>query len=79
MKFPSGIPVSSELKDLIKSMLCKDPKRRIDMFRILNHPWFEIVENVENVIKVEPLDESVLTQDKKYDTKLKGTQILKFI
>jgi serine/threonine protein kinase len=76
VKFPSGIPVSSELKDLIKSMLCKDPKRRIDMFRILNHPWFEIV---ENVIKVEPLDKSVLTEDKKYDTKLKGTQILKFI
>lgn len=42
VKFPPHIPVTNELKDLIKRMLDKNPQRRINMFKVLNHKWFEL-------------------------------------
>lgn len=41
VKFSPDVPVSPEFKDLIRKMLDKDPKKRINMFKILNHVWFE--------------------------------------
>ena len=42
------------------------------MFKILNHPWFELKESAEdtiqieekkNIIHIEPLDQNVLIED----------------
>lgn len=37
----SSVKVTLEFKDLIRNMLDKDPEKRIRMFGILNHKWFE--------------------------------------
>lgn len=42
VRFPSDVLVTAELKDLITRMLDKDPNSRINMYNILNHPWFEL-------------------------------------
>ena len=40
LKFPEGISLSSEVKDLIIHMLKKTVKERIKMSKIKEHPWF---------------------------------------
>jgi calcium-dependent protein kinase len=35
--------ISNEAKDLICSMLCKDPTKRISAIDALNHKWFDII------------------------------------
>ena len=42
VKFPPEVACTPECKDLIRNMLMKNPKRRISMFKILNHRWFEL-------------------------------------
>jgi len=38
--FPADVPVSDELKDLLKRMFVADSRQRIDMNQIFEHPWF---------------------------------------
>ena len=40
LKFPEEIPLSGEVKDLLKKMLKKIVKERIKMSKIKDHPWF---------------------------------------
>eukprot|EP01125_Pyxidicula_operculata_P022888 TRINITY_DN965_c0_g1_i2.p1 TRINITY_DN965_c0_g1~~TRINITY_DN965_c0_g1_i2.p1 ORF type:complete len:217 (+),score=7.25 TRINITY_DN965_c0_g1_i2:334-984(+) len=39
LNFPENIAVSSELKQLLKMMLHKDPQLRINLRGIMDHPW----------------------------------------
>ena len=41
LRFPSRIfmAVSSEAKDLLRKMLCKDASRRLSAEQVLRHPW----------------------------------------
>ena len=39
--FPEDKKISSECKDLILKMLDKDPKKRISIGEILEHPWIK--------------------------------------
>lgn len=39
---PSFAGVSSAAKDLLKRMLCEDPKGRISAKEIASHPWFTL-------------------------------------
>jgi len=39
LKFPEDIPISDSLRDLLTKILTKDPKKRIGMKEIENHPW----------------------------------------
>ncbi|WOG82821.1 hypothetical protein DCAR_0101989 [Daucus carota subsp. sativus] len=41
LRFPSRNfrSVSSEAKDLLRKMLCKDPSRRLSADQVLRHPW----------------------------------------
>ena len=43
VKFPEDKKYSDNIVDLIKKLLDKDPKKRIDMNNIKNHPWFKDV------------------------------------
>lgn len=49
-----GIPMSEELKDLIKKLLDKDPATRLgsknDADDIVNHPWFTTGINFEQLL-----------------------------
>jgi len=40
-KFPSSIPLSKEVKQLIELMLEPDPAKRIDPFGIWMHEWIQ--------------------------------------
>jgi serine/threonine protein kinase len=42
VRWPVGIRVSKEGKELMIRMLDKDPEKRIDAFGILQHRWFEM-------------------------------------
>ena len=42
LKFPPEVSVTCEFKDLIWKMLDKNPNTRINMYNILNHPWFDL-------------------------------------
>ena len=33
--------ISNEAKDLLRSLLCKDPEKRVTIKEVLEHPWFE--------------------------------------
>jgi serine/threonine protein kinase len=44
VKFSDKVIVSDEWKDLIMQMLVKDPKARINMFKVENHRWFEMTD-----------------------------------
>ena len=44
LKFDEDLEITEECKNLIKQMLVKDPKNRINMFKILNHKWFEMTD-----------------------------------
>lgn len=39
-EFPSGMKLSSELKDIMSKLLIPDPAKRITIAGILEHPWF---------------------------------------
>ncbi|KAL4521907.1 hypothetical protein Ndes2437B_g07672 [Nannochloris sp. 'desiccata'] len=39
-EFPSGMKLSSELKDIMSKLLIPDPTKRITIAGILEHPWF---------------------------------------
>ncbi|KAK9800910.1 hypothetical protein WJX73_010144 [Symbiochloris irregularis] len=39
LRFPETPVVSSDLKDLLLKMLCKDPKQRLTMQRVMKHAW----------------------------------------
>ncbi|ORX73486.1 Pkinase-domain-containing protein [Anaeromyces robustus] len=39
LKFPEDIQISDSLHDLLTKILTKDPKKRISMKEIENHPW----------------------------------------
>eukprot|EP01121_Diplochlamys_sp_Union-15-3_P021320 TRINITY_DN8604_c0_g1_i1.p1 TRINITY_DN8604_c0_g1~~TRINITY_DN8604_c0_g1_i1.p1 ORF type:complete len:156 (+),score=35.27 TRINITY_DN8604_c0_g1_i1:52-468(+) len=41
VQFPINMGLSSSLKDLISRMLIKDPKQRITLKEIQNHPWLK--------------------------------------
>lgn len=38
--FPENIPLSPDVQDLIKQMLCVNPEKRITVDQIMKHPWF---------------------------------------
>ncbi len=40
--FPQEIPLSEELKDLLRNMLNIDPKARMTVKEISKHPWFQL-------------------------------------
>ncbi len=42
--FPKDVPTSPELKDLILKLLEKDPKKRITLKEVLDHPWMKIID-----------------------------------
>lgn len=39
VRYPKNVLLTSELKDLLKKMLERDPEKRIDIEGIKNHPW----------------------------------------
>eukprot|EP01133_Synstelium_polycarpum_P012213 gene12213-14301_t len=41
VKFPSGVPVSQDAKDLIISLLNSDPSKRITLAQVIEHPWIK--------------------------------------
>jgi aurora kinase len=45
LRFPSHRPVSDGAKDLVRKLLMKDPKERMDLEKIFTHPW--IMENAD--------------------------------
>ena len=52
--------LSSDLRDLIKRILCVDPNRRISMVGIMNHPW--MLKHAENDFNspYEQVDEEIV-------------------
>ena len=46
VKFPPGVPLSSMGKDMIKAMLEKDPKKRLDLLSFVTTPY-NTMENEE--------------------------------
>lgn len=38
--FPTRIPLTEELKDLVSKILVADPKKRLTVAEIAAHPWF---------------------------------------
>ena len=38
-KLPSSVPISPECKDLLARILTVDPRRRITVQQIQQHPW----------------------------------------
>ena len=40
LRFPQKIPVTTEAKDLIKSMLNKDPTKRTTLLEVMSSPYF---------------------------------------
>ncbi|RWW77671.1 hypothetical protein BHE74_00014166 [Ensete ventricosum] len=54
--------ISDSAKDLIRNMLCKDPRKRYTAHQVLCHPW--IVD--DNVAPDRPLDSAVLSRLKQF-------------
>ncbi|XP_040993680.1 calcium-dependent protein kinase 1-like isoform X2 [Juglans microcarpa x Juglans regia] len=50
--------ISDSAKDLVKSMLVQDPRRRLTAKEVLRHPWFQ----VDGVALDKPLDCAVLSR-----------------
>lgn len=44
LKFDVRVRVTTEVKDLLTKLMCKDPLSRLDMFSVLNHPWFTLTD-----------------------------------
>jgi serine/threonine protein kinase len=60
--FPNYIEISTSCQDLIKSLLIKDPEKRISWTGFFNHPWF--TNKVHNIInKSISLNEILLFSD----------------
>ncbi|XP_076257091.1 calcium/calmodulin-dependent protein kinase kinase 1-like isoform X2 [Rhynchophorus ferrugineus] len=84
--FPEKTAVSTELKDLIKKMLEKDPSKRIAMHEIKEHPWVTkhglhpLPSEEENCHLVEVTEEDVarvITSIPKLDTLILIKHMLK--
>lgn len=59
VKYPENVTISSELLDLLKQMLEKDPNKRITVGGIINHPWLrEYKEQIESKCKGAKLEVS---------------------
>ena len=45
MSFPDHVSLSKEIKDLLRGLLCKDPRLRLGSLHgikeIMAHPWFK--------------------------------------
>ena len=52
VKFDETVDISEEWKLLIKQMLQKDPRNRINMFNILNSRWFEMTDSEIEISQV---------------------------
>ncbi|GIL72516.1 hypothetical protein Vretimale_4302 [Volvox reticuliferus] len=39
VRYPPDVPISEELKDLLKGMLTKNPRERITMLELMKHDW----------------------------------------
>lgn len=44
-----GVSLSLEAVDLMEGMLCVDPKRRLTLRQVMNHPWFKMADRNSNV------------------------------
>lgn len=54
LSFPSTIKISVQLKDLLNSLLVKNPKNRIsDMNGILQHPWSMMYIEMDSLESIE--------------------------
>ena len=51
-------PLTAPVKEIIKAMLEKDPKERISIFTILNHPWLAMSEEELDVAVKEAKEEN---------------------
>ncbi|PKA48150.1 Calcium-dependent protein kinase 17 [Apostasia shenzhenica] len=54
--------ISEGAKDLVKKMLCKEPKNRLTAFEVLNHPWIKEDGEAPDT----PLDNAVLNRLKQF-------------
>lgn len=54
--------ISQGAKDLVKKMLCADPKQRLSAFQVLNHPWIKEDGEAPDT----PLDNAVLSRLKQF-------------
>lgn len=54
--------ISSSARDLVKKMLCYDPKERISASEVLNHPWMREDGDASD----KPIDIAVLTRMKQF-------------
>jgi len=53
--------ISEDSKDLLKKLLCKDPKTRIEIEEALKHPW---IQNREALLKYEGVNPKPAAQDR---------------
>jgi len=44
-----GISLSVEAVDLMEGMLCVDPKKRLTLRQVMNHPWFALADRSSDV------------------------------
>jgi len=44
LKFSSKVIITEELKEVLKSLLCKKPEERLSISKIFRMPWFEFSE-----------------------------------
>ncbi|KAL9434524.1 hypothetical protein AB3S75_029211 [Citrus x aurantiifolia] len=54
--------ISSSAKDIVKKMMCADPKERLSAAEVLNHPWMRVDGDASD----KPLDIAVLTRMKQF-------------
>ncbi|KAG6537897.1 hypothetical protein ZIOFF_003000 [Zingiber officinale] len=54
--------ISESAKDLVRRMLIRDPKRRLNVHDVLRHPWVQI----DGVAPDKPLDSAVLSRLKQF-------------
>lgn len=72
LEFDNKVVVSNELKELLKSMLEKDPNRRISMYKLMTLNWFEMSDReLQNKVKtLQDIQDALLKQ--KEQTKRKA-------
>jgi serine/threonine protein kinase len=67
--------ISSEAKDLLQGLLNKDPKKRLTIEEILNHPWLKKENNCKYKLFTKP--ERIMLKKNYIDYRLKGNEDLK--